>query len=512
MTFLPLTDLSALMRTCRLLSEVGFQPLCARSGEPLRTPTQILSFLEFLHIGAPHSPAPVIKDLRLSLEEHRVPQRKASYFEHHTREPAYFTTSSDPLQEEYLLRAYRNQALEAFRMILQKCCNLRRLNIGRWYEDVPIAPLTHVISSLTALEELRMPMVPRSQLCNDVRLASLPLRKLVLRPGRWHELPDALNLLQPLSSTLVELDIPVCRWKRPDAPFPHVRKLAIEFPASGDVVLDLVHAFPNLTHLSLGGTRNFHLCHTLSSRAEEDRLREHSQGQWRLLTYSWPSLVAVHTESPCVLYTLALPFKVPRVSIGYSAGDPAENMLPKILADTSPTCLEMRIKQVHFKYFPLPRRFTGLKPGDATASLQRFILTMEGTAVPDYVMVTSMLIDELKEALVGLPVTHLLLKFSLDHFFASRAHTRSVVRTICADAPRRVAAIARAAPSLRWIGVHVHVCGGPTWLYCWTVSREQPVVSDFDFNAAARVTLEEISEDDGWEMLAAEEMEDVAGL
>ena len=391
MTFLPLADLSALIRTCRLFSEIGFRPFCDRSGEPLGTPTQILSFLEFLHIGQPQSRTPLIKELHFSLEEHRVPQRKESYFEHHGREPAYFTISSNPLQEEHLLKAHRNQAPKAMWTILQNCCNIRRLRIDRWYEDVPIAPLTHAISGLATLEELQMPMVPRSQWHRDVKLAKLPLQKLVFRPGRWHEIPGALNLLQPLSSTLTELDIPVCRWKRPDAPFPLVRKLTIEFPASEDVVCELVHTFPNLTHLSLGGTRNFHLCHTLSSRTEEDRLRERSQKQWRSLSGDWPSLVAVRTETPCVLYTLALPFKVPRVSIGYSAGDPTDNMLPKILADTSPTCLEMRIRQVHFKYAPLPRRFTGLVQGDSTASLERFVLTMEGAAIPDYIGVAGML-------------------------------------------------------------------------------------------------------------------------
>ena len=398
MNFLQTEDLSALMRTCRLFSDIGLQPLCARSGRALRTPRQLLSLLEFLRIWMPQSRAPLVKDLHFSLAEHRVPQDKASYFELYLREPAYFTVPSNPLQEEHLLRASRNQALEAFLVILQHCCELRRLQIDHWFEDVPTIPLYRAISNLTALEELRMPMVPRSRWYGDFKLANPSLRKLVLRPGRWHEIPDALTLLQPFSSTLVELDIPVCRWTRPSAAFLNVRKLAIEFPASEDVVLDLAHTFPNLTHLSLGGTRNFHLCHALSSRADEDRLREHSQYQWHALvgsdtsTRPWPSLVAVRAASACGLYTLALPCKVPRVSVAYAAGDPAEDMLPRILADTSPTCLEIHVAQAHYRYTPLPRRFAGLRPGDATASLERVVLTMEGAAVPDYVKVTGLLV------------------------------------------------------------------------------------------------------------------------
>ena len=87
---------------------------------------------------------------------------------------------------------------------------------------------------------------------------------------------------------------------------------------------------------------------------------------------------------------------------------------------------------------------------------------------------------------------------------------RARSQTICVNAPHRAAAIARAARSLRWIGVHVHVRGGPTWLYCWKVTRECPAASSFDFNAAAKVTVEEMSENEGWDVLAAEEMEEFA--
>ncbi|KAM5538010.1 hypothetical protein V8D89_008207 [Ganoderma adspersum] len=520
MNFLQTEDLSALRCTCRLFSDIGLRPLCMRSGEALRTPKQLLSLLEFLRLGTPHSRAPLIKNLHFCLEEHRVPQDKASYFELHVREPAYFSISSNPLQEEHLLRASRNQALEAFLMVLQHCCELRRLQIDHWFEDVPTIPLYHAISNLAALEELRMPMVPRSRWYGDFKLASPSLQKIVLRPGRWHEIPDALTLLQPLSKTLVELDIPVCRWTRPSAPFLNIRKLAIEFPASEDVVFDLVHTFPNLTHLSLGGTRNFHLCHALSSRAEEDRLREHSQYQWHALasTLPWPSLVAVHAASACALYTLALPCKVPRVSVTYAAGDPAEDMLPRILTDTSPTCLEICVTQAHYRYTPLPRRFAGLKPGDATASLERVVLTIDGAAVPDYVKVAGLLVDELKEALVDLPVTHILLQHTLDHFPAARAHTRTVVRTLCADARRRADALARVVHSLQWVGVRVRVQGGPAWLYSWAVERAGRrravgvfgIAVDGQGHTGAGVVLKEMGEEEGWGVLAAEEMEEFA--
>ena len=395
MSFLLPADLSALMRTCQQFADNALLPLCSHSGIPLKTAEQVLSFHRFLRLDRPStSRASFIKELNFGLEEYRAPLNKASYFNLHDHETTHadIVPQAHPLMEEQLLRANRNSALEAFLRILQHCGNIQRMRVDNWFDDVPMAPLYPAIAALSKLEDLRMPMLPRSQWGTEVHLAQLPLRKLVFRPGRWFEIPEMLTALQPLAATLVELDIPVCRWMAPGVAFPNVRKLGIEFPASEDVVSVLVSTFPNLTHLSLRGTRNFHLCHTHSSRQDEDRLREHSQYQWHSLTGSWPPLVAVGAETPCALYTLALPFHVPCMSVTSSAGDPAGDMMPTILTDAHPTCLEMRVTQVHYKYEPRPPRFSGLLPGDATASLQRLVLTMEGDGIPDYTKVSVLLI------------------------------------------------------------------------------------------------------------------------
>ena len=111
----------------------------------------------------------------------------------------------------------------------------------------------------------------------------------------------------------------------------------------------------------------------------------------------------------------------------------------------------------------------------------------------------------------------------LTHFPASRAHTRTVVRTLCADARRRADALARAAPALRWVGVRVRVQGGPAWLYCWAVERagrrqevgmfggvEFGIGVDGQGHEGAGVVLKEMGEEEGWEVLRAEEMEEFA--
>ncbi|RPD71525.1 hypothetical protein L226DRAFT_468698 [Lentinus tigrinus ALCF2SS1-7] len=513
MSFLPPADLSALMRTCQQFVDIALLPLCACSKTPLKTAEQILSFLRFLRLDRPStSRASFIKELNFRLEEYRAPLSKASYFNLHDADPAtcYAVPETHTFMDEQLLRATRNGALEAFLSILQHCTNIQRIQVDKWFEDVPMAPLYRAIAALSKLEDLRMPMLPRSQWGTDVHLAQLPLRKLVLRPGRWFEIPEMLTALQPLAETLNELDVPVCQWVAPGMAFPHVRKLGIEFPASKDVVNALVRTFPHLTHLFLRGTRNFHLCHTHSSRQDEDRLREYSQYQWHSLTGSWPPLITVGAETPCALYTLGLPFHVSRMSVTSSAGDPAGDMLSTILTDAHPTCLEMRVTQVHYKYEPRPPRFSGLEPGDATASLQRFVLTMEGDGIPDYAKVSVLLIDELQRSLASLSVTHVLLKYSIDHFRASRHYTRKVVRTICAEAPTRATALAQAVPSLRWIGVYVRVKAGPTWLYCWEVSRLTERAQGFVLSPPPSVRLKEMGEDEGWDVLAAEEMDELA--
>ena len=121
------------------------------------------------------------------------------------------------------------------------------------------------------------------------------------------------------------------------------------------------------------------------------------------------------------------------------------------------------------------------------------------------------------EALAGLPVTHVLLQHTLAHFPAARAHTRTVVRTLCADARRRADALARAAPALRWVGVRVRVQGGPAWLYCWAVERagcRRRAVGVFGVGVdgqgyeGAGVVLKEMGEEEGWEVLRGEEMEE----
>ena len=208
--------------------------------------------------------------------------------------------------EETLLREARNNALAAFLTVLRACPALERVRVDRWYDDAPPALLHAALAALPHLSELRMPLLSRAGAlwaCSGTGvgvgaapgLASRRLRSLILRPGRWAEVPEAFAMLAPLADTLEELDLPVCRWVPPARPFSRVKRLGIEFPMQEDVVRALVGAFPNLEHLALRGTRNYHLCHTQRAREEEDRMRERSQYEW--IALSAPSLL--HSDCNC---------------------------------------------------------------------------------------------------------------------------------------------------------------------------------------------------------------------
>lgn len=70
--------------------------------------------------------------------------------------------------------------------------------------------------------------------------------------------------------------------------------------------------------------------------------------------------------------------------------------------------------------------------------------------------------------------------------------------------------MAQAVPSLRWVGVYVRVKAGPTWLYCWEVQRLSERAQGFVLDPPPTATLKEMGEDQGWDVLAAEGMDELA--
>lgn len=102
------------------------------------------------------------------------------------------------------------------------------------------------------------------------------------------------------------------------------------------------------------------------------------------------------------------------------------------------------------------------------------------------------------------------MRYTINHFRASCSYTRKVVRTICSEAPARAASMAQAVPSLQWVGIHVQVQRGPTWLYCWQVSRLSKRAQEFGYGAPPSVKLKDMSEDAGRKVLLAECIGDFA--
>ena len=120
--------------------------------------------------------------------------------------------------------------------------------------------------------------------------------------------------------------------------------------------------------------------------------------------------------------------------------------------------------------------------------------------------------DGLRSALEPLSVTHVFLNHTIDHYRASRSYTPQVERVICAQARRRAADFAQSVPDLRWVGIRVRVQGGPTWLYSWRLDRRSERALDVTRTNPPLhpVTLTEMDEDAGWEVLRRQGMHDLA--
>lgn len=218
MSVLPTADLSALMRTCRRLSEAALLPLCARSFVRLDAIPRVTSFYNFLRIDSgPSSRAPLIKALWLDSD---------------VDEDIFFG-------------------------ILRHCHKLRHLRLDWWSEDIESALVFHVIAtSLPGLEEfdLSIALTLTVTEADLSKLAPLPLRKLQLT-GNMLMCPRALCVLGPLAGTLVELradEIPYDALRAtPGITFPGVKKLCVPFDRTKLFVETLTTVFPGVTHFTL---------------------------------------------------------------------------------------------------------------------------------------------------------------------------------------------------------------------------------------------------------------------
>ena len=363
MSFLPTSDLSSLLQTCRHLHDAGIPSLCLHAGNrPIDNARHALSFRDFLRIGAPES-----RDLLVQGLWFRLPER------------SQFDGSTGTSQ--------RPQEWTAVLTILYNCRALRRLRIDTWDDRIdPIKVLNPVFTSLKCLEDLSIALTP--EVVQELQRVSLNgLRRLSVRWPRESELSLALRrnvllTLRPLADTLVELNNVIPRYLR--APFSLVEKLGLAMDRSETLIRDAVHTFPNVTHLTLY-SEHHQRCHwdNNAGRQEDVAFRNENKSRWSL-NYSdaWPSLTAVWAEDLCGAYCLGIVHSVRAISLPLTL-DSRFHMLPTIVAETRPSSLELRVD------LDDPRICTGildrLRMPDwrwledpVNASLSHLVLLLEG--------------------------------------------------------------------------------------------------------------------------------------
>ena len=345
---LPTAALSALMRTCRHLSEAALLPLCARSFRRLNTEIRVASFHRFLRINAgPLSRTSFIKALWL--------------------EVPFELCDSDQGSNEYLA-------------ILRHCQQVRRLRLSSWYRDISPTLLFHVITtSLMALEELDLfvrPSVSEKDLRN---LTRLPLRKLRIT-GNLFSVRNLLSVIHPLARTLVELsDISFDVLQVPQgASFPGVRVLGIYYHHSDSFVKTLATMFPGVTHLNISGT-------VVLPQALGGGLRERNRQLWQKgFPKAWQSLQAVYARNIGGLYAIGLARRVAYLSVPFDRlhilNAEKTLKLSAVLADLCPSALELRINLISFHVVNvLDESFQAL-----LQSSPRIILRLEGLGSDKY--------------------------------------------------------------------------------------------------------------------------------
>ncbi|KAI0351476.1 hypothetical protein OH77DRAFT_923492 [Trametes cingulata] len=506
-------SLGMLMSTCRYFSEAALPALCKRAGRPLMSYWHLLSFHEFLRRRSPISRPGLILRLHIALPRHELGQDIEGY------DAFGFAMSRPATIAEVLLD------------VLHLCRNLRYLNLNMQYIRIKSGLLCKTISQMPLLKELWTPLPENMRAQDYRRLARPPLHTLAFSSGG----PQSLDDLGRLSTSLVNLRIPdIEEWHalQTNAVFPQVQRLEIGSPCTTQVgfAVEVKRVFPNLRYLTLAATATGRRC-ILDDNASAvlptiENQREYNLRQRLANPQTWPELAYFAYRHPCAAYAVALPSHVTSLSVTVDVQcglTPHERLSRTIIADTKPTCLELRMSLSRFKKCfqsadnieedASEKPFSVLPTDTHSWSLLRCILTVEadlnypsGMSRQPYLKNESVMLGVLERQLTRLSLTHLLMKYG--HFCANRATRRYCVKDslVVMDPRRRLSQetalrLANASRTLRWIGIYVESVG----LRSWEIVRLQE-----DGESDGRVVLEEMSEDRSRGVLATEQMEELA--
>ncbi|KAI0374657.1 hypothetical protein BV20DRAFT_383078 [Pilatotrama ljubarskyi] len=504
------SSLSALMRTCRHFSEAALPALCRRAGQPFTTYWQLLSFHKFLQRPSSIPRPPLILRLHVALSVHELDQDDRGACD------VFLGIETFP----------RTAVVDLLLDVLHLCRNLRHLNLNLAYIRIERGLLCKTISMMPYLEELSIPLPEEMAVRDYRRLARPPLRALTFYSGG----PESLNSLSPFSMSVVDLHIPNIReWPALQSYhiFPRVQRLEIGTSAltPSGFPQELKRVFPNLRYLSMSASAADEECgldDDIMASSEVEGLRDHHRRQREAEPENWPKLVLLAYRHSCAAYTYALPLRISSLSVLVDVNrgmTPHEQLSRAVIADAKPSCLElrMRLSKDSFKSAgsveedAAQKPFSILPASSSAWSPLRCILTLE-LDLGSYSSVThlwyarsqSTMLEALERQLPGLPLTHLLMKYSLSgtdqvpRWYLMEEETElSIVIRQWQETALRVACASR---TLRWIGIYVETVG----LRSWNVVRVQ------DGEPDAKVVLEELDEQGSRKVIAAEEMEELA--
>ncbi|KAL7283786.1 hypothetical protein ACG7TL_003223 [Trametes sanguinea] len=499
MSWLSPPSLAALMVTCRFFSEVALKPLCECPRKPIRSLQHFRSFYAFLRVESSRTRTPLIKELSIEATLWGRP-----FWEHMT------------LEERVRSRLHGSDNRTTLRVpdvimhTLLLCRNLRRLHVNHHFDISEIKLTANAVSAMPSLETLSLRNVGMITAQYSGLLAKPRLRKLVL-DGCYKQLhvPDILDRIRSLSDTLIELDLrSVHQWTTtPDTTFPHVRRLTIGYP-KGDRFDNLARVFPALEHLTL---KKWELS-TVSAHAHilaySDQRREFHQQHWRAHPDLWPALVSLSgaEDDPYTMYALAIPRHLPRIALPYYA--PMEDpelwsLYRTIIGDAAASCVELRL---HMSGQAL--LYSELEILRSMGTLRQCIITVDkisGAGNNDQLMNIHhvAMINALRQVVLSLSLTHLLLKYSKPEHSATPAEEK-LWRRINKKAIVTLEPLVDACTSLRWIGLYVESLTLRGWNIVRSSSDSHRGEEDKPY------TLEEMHLEESWAVLAAEGMEDFA--
>ncbi|KAL7277036.1 hypothetical protein ACG7TL_008880 [Trametes sanguinea] len=341
--------------------------------------------------------------------------------------------------------------------------------LGRSRREWRMERFVDILSRLPCLEDLSIDIPPTAFYSSFlVKLLNLPLRRLVLNGSGTVSIP-----FHALHASLESLELLNTRvWKvPPTVVLPALQSLTTCLPVLEDApsMVAMKTILPGLKHLHLVGSILQHPCRQfpthLETLPELHRLRLAYRHGWDARPDNWPNLLSITADSPDHLYALAIPRRVPHIAVKSGRMSVETGfMLGSVAADAQPYSMEYTWERdrelddeakVHHvrNIFELLPEFRSLK---------RCTLTLVSSGWNQRFKNRDEMIECCLKHIPRWRLTHLLIKDQDSHFaipqdnrLGPRRSRADQVRLVETETRSLVTRLAKASPTLLWIGIAV---------------------------------------------------------